>query len=99
MNHLNILKISNLLGNKYNLAYMFKRVRKLAMLNFAFLTLNLWINMDRENSKLSINIIVWCPYEFVYEAERHRPAPRLWASFSCAAPRVANIKINMLFFT
>ena len=23
-----------------------------------------------------------------YEAERHRPAPRLWASFSRAAPRV-----------
>ena len=24
---------------------------------------------------------------FIYEAERHRPAPRLWASFSRAAPR------------
>ena len=34
-----------------------------------------------------------------YEAERHRLAPRLWAAFSRAAPRVANIKINMLFFT
>ena len=25
---------------------------------------------------------------FQYEAERHRPAPRLWASFSRAAPCV-----------
>ena len=27
----------------------------------------------------------------IYEAERHRPAPRLWASFSRAAPRAAKI--------
>ena len=26
--------------------------------------------------------------EGINEAERHRPAPRLWASFSRAAPRV-----------
>ena len=26
--------------------------------------------------------------KILYEAERHRPAPRLWASFSRAAPRV-----------
>ena len=33
------------------------------------------------------------------EAELHRPAPRLWPTFSRVAPHVANIEINMLFFT
>ena len=32
-----------------------------------------------------------------YEAERHRPAPRLWASFSRAAPCVANFKKYAIF--
>ena len=35
--------------------------------------------------------------ELLNEAECHRPASRLWAAFSRAAPRVANIKINMPF--
>ena len=31
-----------------------------------------------------------------YEAERHKPAPRLWAAFSRAAPCVANIKLELV---
>ena len=42
------------------------------------------------------------PYSFtIYEAERHRPAPHSWASFSRAArpaaPRVANFKKYAIF--
>ena len=37
----------------------------------------------------------------IHEAERHRPAPHLWASFSRAAPRaaprVANFKKYAIF--
>ena len=48
-----------------------------------------WLKMAKNGQKIASfgqKLLFFCMPP--YEAERHRPAPRLWASFSRAAPHV-----------